>query len=212
MLRYEDFRKSVNNLPVIFSRDILLRRKDKQVVRNQLNRWHKKELIIKLRRGIFILNENDRKINPSKSYIANQLYRPSYVSMEYALSYYDIIPERVYDVTSITAKKTLNIKNKLGCFAYSHIKPEAFRGFEALKDEEGLSYFIATPEKAILDFVYLNMKKFKEPYPDVFEYSYRFQNLETLDLKKLKNFTKFFKCKKLFNITKALCDWIKKER
>ena len=207
-MRYEEFKNSVIRLPVIFSRDVLLRCKDKQVVRNQLNRWVAKGLLIKLRRGIYILNENDRKIIASRGYIANQLYNPSYISLEYALGFYGLIPERVYDVTSITTKKTLNIKNSLGSFVYSHVKLRAYRGFHALNDESGFNFFLATPEKAILDFIYLNMKKFKKPYKKIFEESYRLQNIDILKPKRLKMLVPFYDSRKTREITHVLLAWI----
>ena len=209
-MRYEEFRNSVINAPVIFSKDILLRCKDKQVVRNQLNRWASKGLLVKLRRGIYILNENDRRITASRAYIANQLYNPSYVSLEYALGFYGLIPERVYDVTSITTKKTLNIKNSLGSFAYSHLKQKAYRGFHALKDESGFSFFLATPEKAILDFIYLNMRRFKKPYRKVLEESYRLQNIDLLKPENLKMLVPLYDNVKTSEITHALLEWIAK--
>ena len=111
-----------------------------------------KKLIIKLKRGFYVLNENDRKVTPSRFYIANRLYGPSYISMESALSFYGFIPEQVSALTSVTTKKTLRIRNDSGDFLYQHIKPETFRGFKAAKDNTGFDFFIAVPEKAIVDF------------------------------------------------------------
>lgn len=65
----------------------------------QLSNWEKKGLIIRLKRGLYVLNENDRKIEPSRIFLANSLYSPSYVSTAYALGYYDLIPEKVEDGT-----------------------------------------------------------------------------------------------------------------
>lgn len=87
-------------------------------------------------------------------FIAKEIYSPSYVSLEYALSIYGLIPERVVDVTSVTTKKPIEFKNKLGVFIYQHIKENCFTGFIEKEDENGLVYFIATPEKAVADFLY----------------------------------------------------------
>jgi len=211
-MKYDEFKNKVQSWPLIFSRDLMLSQLRKQAIRNQLERWQSRKLIIKLKRGVFLLNSNDRKIDPSKFYIANQLYSPSYVSLESALSIYGLIPERVSDTTNITSKKTMRIKNELGVFVYQHIKTQAFRGFIAQKETNGLTLFIAEPEKALVDFCYLNLEKFKGDIKAVFEDSYRLQNTETLNAKKLMAFATCFNNTKLLRVIKTLCGLIRKER
>ncbi len=211
-MTYQNFKNIAYAWPIVFSKDLVAAKKDAQVIRNQLQRWQNKGLLVRLRRGVFLLNERDRKINPSRLYIANQLYSPSYISMEYALSYYGLIPERTNDLTSITTKKTFHITNPTGTFVYQHIKPNAFRGFRVLKDEAGLSFFIAEPEKAVVDFLYLNLGKFNAADENVFEGSYRLQNTEILNLKKIVLYAKLFNNDKLEGIANALCKFISKEK
>ena len=210
-MNYLEFKNYAMKVPIIFSRDVLLHSNNKQAIRNQLTRWSSRGLLIKLRRGIYILNEADRKIPVSKAYIANQLYGPSYISLEYVLGHYGLIPERVYDVTSVTTKKTMSIQNSLADFAYSHLKPKAYRGFEVFKDESGFSYLMATPEKAILDFIYFNMKKFRQPYRKVFEISYRFQNIDILKPERLKMLVELFDNRKMREISQTLLIWVEQE-
>ncbi len=210
-MNYAEFKRKVQALPIIFSRDLLMHKDKKQNIRNQLERWCTKGLLIKLRRGVFMLNPNDRKINTSKLYIANQLYAPSYLSLEYALGFYGLIPERVVSLTSITTKKTMRFQNKAGIFTYQHIKPAAFRGFRAVYDEDGLTYFIAEPEKALVDFLYLNLDRFHENDKDVFGGSYRLQNTEKLKEKKIKSYAKFFNTAKLMRVCKTLCLFLREE-
>ncbi|MCX5715530.1 MAG: hypothetical protein NTV07_01450, partial [Candidatus Omnitrophica bacterium] len=211
-MKYGQFKNRVLSLPLIKSRDLIKSEKETQIMRNQFKRWQEKGLVIKLKRGIYILNENDRKINPSRQFIANQLYAPSYVSLEYALNFYGIIPERVMEVTSITTKKTARFSNGLGSFVYQRIKPSAFRGFKAVKDERGLTYLMAEPEKAIVDFLYLNLSTIKTLGKGVFKDSYRFQNIGSLHQNKLKEFSKLFKSNRLTENIKILCEFIKKEK
>ncbi|MBN1404893.1 MAG: hypothetical protein JW946_00045 [Candidatus Omnitrophica bacterium] len=211
-MTYQNFKNIIYNWPVIFSKDLVSAKKNAQIIRNQLQRWQDKGLLIQLRRGVFLLNERERKINPSRLYIANQLYAPSYISMEYALSYYGLIPERTNDLTSITTKKTFSITNPAGTFNYQHIKPAAFRGFKVLKDEAGLSFFIAEPEKAIVDFLYLNLRKLNTCDEKVFEGSYRLQNTEILNRKKIAFYAGLFNNDKLKNIACMLCKFIYKEK
>lgn len=210
-MNYNEFKNSVQQWPLILSQDLILLQTDKQNMRNQLKRWQNKKLLFKLKRGMYLLNPNDRKVNPSRAYIANQLYHPSYVSLEYALKFYDLIPEQVSDLTSITTRKTLRLKNEAGTFIYQHIKPRTFRGFKALKDEAGLIFFIAEPEKAAVDFFYLNLKKFKESDEKVFEESYRLQNVELLKTRKVMKFANLFGSGKLMRISQSFCKFIEKE-
>lgn len=85
--------------------------------------------------------------------IANFLYSPSYVSLESALSFYGIIAQFPYQISSMTPKKTKTIKTLGKEFSYSHIKPELFFSYE--KKEK---FLIATPEKALFDYLYLCSK------------------------------------------------------
>ena len=75
-----------------------------------------------------------------------------------------------------------------------------------MEDENGLAYFIAEPEKAVIDFLYLNLDKFKEDDPGIFEGSYRFQNMEKLGREKILRFADFFENKKLVKIARLLAD------
>ena len=211
-MKFSEFKKKVLKWPVIFSKDVIPAGKSGQAVRNQLERWRKTGRVIRLKKGIFILADDDRKAEPSRAYIANQLYSPSYVSLEYALNYYGLIPERVIDITSVTSRKTMKLDNKIGTFVYQHVKPCAYRGFEMVKGENGLSFFIAEPEKAVVDFFYLGLRGVTVDSPDIFEGSYRFQNTKGLDPVKILRMAKFFKNKKLIKVASLFCEFLKKER
>ena len=183
-----------------------------QAMLNQLTRWQDKGLIIQLKRGFYILNKHDRKIFPSRFFFANQLMWPSYVSMESALSHYGFIPEAVADITSITSKKTNCFDNKLGRFIYQHLKPGVFNGYHSFKDEAGMDVFIADPEKAIVDFLYLNLNKFKAHNKDIFSDSYRFQNTQVLNCRKIILLSKLFKNSRLEAAARLFCEFVKDEK
>jgi hypothetical protein len=210
-MRYAEFKNTFFKLPFITVQDILRRAKAKQPLRNQLNRWQQRKLIVRLKRGIYMLNEDDRKVNPSRYAIAGRLNSPSYISLESALNFYGFIPEKVTAVTSVTTKKTLRIDNQVGSFIYQHIKPDAFSGFRAHKDESGLTFFIAEPEKAIVDFLYLNLKRIPVKATDIFEFSFRFQNMEGLRPRRIKELARLFANRKLSLVVKNLLEFIKKE-
>ena len=91
--------------------------------------------------------------------IANKLYQPSYISLEKALSYYNIIPETVYSITSVTAKSTREFETPRATFSYQTIKPEAYTGYNA-RNIDGFIVLFAQAEKALADYLYfVDLKK-----------------------------------------------------
>lgn len=204
------FKHQFQHRPFILSRDITAADEDPQAMRNQLTRWQKKGLLVSLRKGMYLLNSQDRKVDIDRYTVANILYEPSYVSLESALNFYGLIPERVSDVTSVSTRKTLQFKNDLGNFLYQHIQPRAFRGFQ--KAGEGTnSFFMAEPEKAVVDFLYLNLSRFNNDTREVLEESYRFQNIEDLDPRRLREMAGLFHTKKLMRVVRDLTRWIEEE-
>ena len=107
-------------------------------------------LLLRLKRGLYSLRTDPAR----EQEIANRLYRPSYISFAYALSYYGIIPEMPYQITSATTKTTRMFTSNNKVFAYYTIQREAFTGY-ILKKEGNRVFLIAEPEKALVDFAYL---------------------------------------------------------
>ena len=213
-MNYDEFRLKFHKYPLILSKDVILDQKgpQKQINQlNQLNRWTKKGLLIRLRRGMYVLNRHDRKATADINYIANRLYEPSYVSLEYALNFYGLIPELVKNVTSVTTRKTNIFRNELGIFSYSHLKPKAFRGFKKIGNAPA-PFYMAEPEKAVVDFVYFHLSQFGKDPKEIFERSYRFQNIEDLKPEKLMALGSLFVNKKLLKTLKVLCHMINEEK
>lgn len=210
-MKYRDFKNIIKPFPIFFSNHIPVITSSPQVLRNQLVKWEKQGLIISLKKGLYVLNKQDRAVTPSLFFIANQLVFPSYVSNEYALGFYDLIPEKTEDITSVTTKKTNCFRNEFGVFRYQHINDRSYTGYQELKDSAGLSYLIATPEKAVVDFLYLNLSRFKEDDKEIFASSYRFQNVGDLDVENLKKYTLLFGVRKLNKVVSNFVDFIKRE-
>jgi len=208
-MKYLEFKNAVVNFPVISLNEIFNITQEHKTLRTQLVQWQKRGLVTRLKKGLYVLNKEDRKIEPSRIFIANTLYSPSYVSTIYALGYYDLIPEKVVDVTSVTTKKTAKFTNALGTFVYQHLKDDLFFGFKKVEDENGISVLIAEPEKAVLDFIYLNLQDFKKQDEDVFEISYRFQNLNILRKRKLIDFTRRYKNREVLEVVEKLLKFMK---
>jgi len=211
-MKYLDFKNKVKDFPIFSSSQISAFGEKEAVLRNQLSYWKKKGLVLEIKKGLYVLNEDDRKITPSRYFLANQIYAPSYVSTEFAMGYYDLIPERVVDVTSVTTRKTNRFQNPFGLFIYQHIGISCFGGYRETKDENNLSYMIAMPEKAIVDFLYLNLGRFTFNRPEIFELSYRFQNLDLIDSEYLLNLATLFHCKKLVSVVKAFIEFINTQK
>lgn len=112
-----------------------------------------KQLIL-LKKGLYFFSSDLVGKSPSSILIANHLIGPSYISLEYALSYYQAIPERVYIVTSICSKQKKTIDTPIGRFTYSKIpKPYYSLGLKQIPCDNGLFGIIASPEKALIDTI-----------------------------------------------------------
>lgn len=121
--------------------------------KNNLTRWTKQKLLLKLRQGYYAFPEYLGKPNFAL-YISNRIYKPSYVSLHTALAFYGIIPEAVTQITAVSSLKTEGFENAFGTFSYQKVRENLIFGYE-LKPLGERSIQFATPEKAILDLLYL---------------------------------------------------------
>jgi predicted transcriptional regulator of viral defense system len=122
--------------------------------RNNLTRWIKKGHLIRLRQGYFTFPEYRNKPDYSL-YFANRIYRPSYISLHKALAFYGMIPEGVVQITSVTPLKTASFTNDFGEYSYHSIKEELVFGYELKPMTDDRIIQFATPEKALLDLLYV---------------------------------------------------------
>jgi hypothetical protein len=113
-----------------------------------------KGVIIRVKKGLYIFGESQRRRPFCRELLANLIYGPSYISMEYALSYHGLTPERVETVTSVTCGRSRIFETPVGIFAYRMIPLEAYRtGMDRVELDGGRSFLIAIPEKALADRV-----------------------------------------------------------
>ena len=136
--------------------------------KTKLSRMVRSGEYIQITKGLY---ETDRSV--SAHLLAGSIYGPSYISFEYALSYYGLIPESVYTFTSATfeKKKKKKYKTAFGEFSYRDVPSEAFPMFVDLKHEGDYWYRIASPEKALCDELYIMrpVKNTKELASLIFE-------------------------------------------
>jgi predicted transcriptional regulator of viral defense system len=190
-MKYIEFKNKYQNVPVINVSNLEGLKSSGFSLRDNINKWVKKGYLYRLKNNLYALNDNDRKAGLSRIFIANCLYSPSYVSLEYALFHYGMIPEMVYELTSVSTAKTTVFKNYFGVFSYSTIKKELFFGFVSERDEYGMPVIIANPEKALLDFIYLRFyrRNGQMTIRDFIDKN-RIQNFKTLDRKKYQEYMK----------------------
>lgn len=122
--------------------------------RSNYTMWLRKGYIISLRQGWYTFADYRQQPDYAR-YFAGQIYAPSYISLHSALSFYGIIPEQVVEITSVTTQKTSRFINDCATYSYQTIRPNLFWGYTMMNMQDGKVYPMATPEKAILDLLYL---------------------------------------------------------
>lgn len=158
--------------------------------RSALARLVREGDLIQLKRGFYLFSPSYQRGELNLELVANQLLGPSYVSLEWALQRYGMIPERVHEITSVTTKRRRLYTTPVGRFSYTHLHPLAFpAGVEQVElpgNERGL---IASREKAVIDLLVLRRGRVtssKELQELLFE-DFRFEeeDLRSLDLKEM---------------------------
>ena len=122
--------------------------------RNNLVRWTNQGLIIRLRQGYYSFPEYMGRAD-FPMYFANRIYRPSYISLHTALSFYGMIPETVVQITSVTSLKTASFINAFGEYTYRTVKEQLMFGYDLKPMADGRTLAFASPEKSLLDLLYL---------------------------------------------------------
>lgn len=190
-MKYQDLALLIKT-PVFFKNEILL--SGKKIYDYQLTRWVKRGYLLKLKNGIYAFSKDYDRIKGEE--IASVLYQPSYLSMESALAFYGFIPEIVYAYVSVTGKINRKFDNKFGHFIYRHIKSELFWGYREIKTDSS-RYLLAEPEKAVLDYLYLNLANINSE-SDLENIRFNDDQLrETLDREKFLQYMQAFRIKKL---------------
>ena len=192
-MKYDDLQKIVQS-PYFSVNDPLLA--GERLFPYQLSLWTKKGYLLRLRNGMYAFAKDKTRIKGEE--IAGFLYGPSYLSLETALGWYGFIPEMVYGYVSVTSKINRHFINEFGTFTYRHIKAELFWGYIQMKTENG-HILMAEPEKALLDYLYLNLRHI--------ETERDFENIrlnldavkETIDADKYLKYLSAFSVKKMKN-------------
>ncbi len=194
-MKFEEFLKLTQGLPLIEREHLLHQFSSRNALEVQLTRWVKQGRLVQIKRGVYLLAGPYRKIQPNEFSLSALLNKPSYISLEKALEYYDLIPEGVAVYTAVTAKKPCRWETELGVFNYQHIQRSLFWGYQAVTVSQQTG-FIALPEKALLDLCYFRAG---EPSRDFFE-GLRLQNMEVINAERLQAFARRFEKPKMLRV------------
>jgi predicted transcriptional regulator of viral defense system len=198
-MNYLSFRSQFINQGLISTQQMI--RKFPDFDSRRLVEWQKKGYIEK------VVNRWYRFLElPQEEYAlfwtSNRIYQPSYISLETALSFHGLIPEGVYAITAISTLKTQTYQNNAINYIYRNVKPSLYFGYQILRWKEK-PILMASPEKALLDFCYLNSHlKTKEDFeslrinPSVF--------ISKIDLNVLEHYMQLFDSRSLTKRVKIL--------
>ncbi len=178
--------------------------------RDKISHLIKTGEIIRIKKGLYVLNESYRRGNISLEHVSNLLYGPSYVSLEYALSYYGLIPEKVETLTAVTTGRSREFKTPLGMFTYRNIGLSPFTsGMEIIEFQPDIRFMMASPEKALADFI---QSQKGIPSQSAIEYEqYLFENirldsvlLSNLNIRELNAYSENYKSQKILQLCKFI--------
>ena len=142
--------------------------------------------IIHIRRGLYCLATKFQKKKINLHALAQHIYGPSYISLESALSWHGWIPEAVYTLTNVSSGRSKEFKTPLGTFSYNRVPQKIFyAGVERLTDEAGDIFLMASPVKALADYVYVNKKDWAGLNPPVESLRIEQEEFESISLAEL---------------------------
>ena len=153
-MKFREFQIFAKDLTAFNLNDI--RKFDPDFHRQQLSDWLDRGYIHSLANGYYLLTDEQVVDESYLFMLANRIYEPSYISLESALAHYLVIPESVLGVTSVSSRKTSQLESGWGRFSYRSIKPALMFGYRVVLQDKLTKYKIASLEKAVLDYLYLN--------------------------------------------------------
>lgn len=185
-MKFGELLETAGGLPMFRSSLLLVGDRDPADVRRQLSRWVAAGKVIQLRRDVYVLAAPWRVIEPHPLLVANELHRPSYVSLQSALGYHGLIPEAVPVTTSVTTTRPVVVDTSLGRFDYRHVRLKAFFGYRRTAVWGEQEAFVADPAKALLDLVYLTPRGDSVTYLE----SLRLEGLEAVSPQDLRSYAR----------------------
>lgn len=154
---------------------------------DKINSLMEDGVLIPVKKGLYVAGPaSGIHKRPEPFLIANHLYGPSYVSIDSALSYYGLIPERVYEMTSVTVKASQQFDTHIGRFSYTHLPlPYYIFGIRRVEVSTDQFALIAAPEKALFDKIVTTKKLKLRSKSDVMHYLLDDLRMNESDLKEM---------------------------
>ena len=172
--------------------------------RQKINELIKTKNIIRVKKGLYVLNNQGSEKSYSKERLANLIYGPSYISLESALSFYQLIPERVESITSVTSKKNKKFKTPIGVFTYRYLNLKRYPlGVFQKEIAPGIRVLMASPEKALIDYISLELKARNHSITEIF-FDLRLDENEFMKSIKRERLRKIVSCYKNGNVKKIM--------
>ena len=197
MGRYADFIKEISTSEVFSSAELAIWQPGSDDSRyGQIKRALASGDIEGVRRGLYILGPKHRRKPAHLFSLAQHIYGPSYISCESALSFWGLIPERVYTTTSITSKRSAQFQTPLGVFSFQSVSHQPlFLGVHRITEGNDV-FFMASPTKAVLDYVWTQKIHVKTPVTWLRE-SMRIDDTSSISVDELESYASYYKGKRL---------------
>jgi len=208
-MNWTEFLEKFAENPLFHSSSLRVFSDSEDYIHVQISRWVRAGKLIQIRRGWYLIAEPFRSRRIPPEVVANRVISPSYLSMEWALSFYGLIPEETPNLTSVTSARAKDFRAVQRLFIYRHIKSEYFTGYSKtkLKDYE---IVLASPEKALWDKLYffLRGQRFSLEWLE----ELRLQNLEEFDLTKWWDYTMMTSSASIHRASSLVADFIERSR
>jgi len=153
--------------------------------RDKITALFRRGVIVRVKKGIYVFGQRYARRPFSREVLANMIYGPSYVSLEYALHYHSLIPERVEAVTSVSVGRNRRFATPVGLFLYRTAPLKAYQIGIDQAEVDGRPFLIATPEKALCDKIYNDRGTGIRSQTEMREYLFASLRIDPESLKRL---------------------------
>ncbi len=210
-MKFSEIKNKTKNLLILDKNYLKLLEKDPNNLNANLKYWLKKNKLISLKNGFYILSSQWEKTEDKDKYLeylANQLLLPSYLSLEYVLSKHQLLTEAVFTITSITTKSSRKFNSKIASFNYYQIPNKLFTGY-SIKEYNNQIIFEASKAKALFDFLYLRFRKISVNQDNLDSFRLNLELLNKKDINELNRYFKLLKNKKWLKLQNLIKEYTK---
>lgn len=206
-MKYSELLDIVGDEPVFGTGLLLAGVGDVPALQRQLAVWVRAGRLVRVRKGLYTLPRPHRKVDPDPFVVSNRLLAPSYVSLESALHFHEMIPDVVQGVTAVTSGRVAEYETPLGRYLFHHVKQERFWGAEVAGVARGQQALVASPEKALIDLLYLTSGSDEPAYVK----ELRLQNASRIDREVLGQMVERFGSRKVERATRLALEELDRE-